>query len=131
MTRLGSISSILNPAQRNHDAQAQDHREPVAPHPHAPDTNAHAHYETENIPIEPSLLAMSANSDAHPQPQPPGHPDDVTDATDPRPYDQAERSKTERRAQLAREAQAMREMLRAKEREIAELEMEGEADGIS
>ena len=42
---------------------------------------------------------------------------------------QKDREKMERRAQLSREAEAMRQMLRAKERELAELELKDNGEG--
>jgi len=81
------------------------------------------------MPIEPSLLAMSTeHAYAHaPQPTVPVLP--INGAVDgDTAQTKAAQKKIERRKQLSREAAAMREMLWAKERELADLEDEGEAE---
>ncbi|MCJ1362641.1 putative electron transfer flavoprotein subunit [Acarospora aff. strigata] len=108
VTRLSSISSILNPAQLDqHQHQQQE-----------PSVSATA--EAEDMPIEPSLLAMS-------NPQLP-LPASSTNSLGENER-QKDREKMERRAQLSREAEAMRQMLRAKERELAELELKDNGEG--
>lgn len=99
--RLGSISSILNPTQHQENEQQRQGFSASA----------------EDMPIEPSLLAMST--------APPPIPDGTLGLSTLNGSGVEEKEKMERRAQLRVEAEAMREMLRAKERELAELGVEG------
>ena len=101
--RLNSISSLLNPPQQ-----------------HQP--------FVDEMPIDPSLSGIGQPTNRHvqlPQPQPYHHP---------RPRDMRSTSAgnieqndwaAQRKAQLRSEAEEMREMLRAKERELEELDGEG------
>ncbi|KAF9894676.1 putative electron transfer flavoprotein subunit [Aspergillus nanangensis] len=90
-TRLSSISSILNPNTRHHSESR----------------------------LDPSLAAMSRQ----PQPQPqPSHQVGIAPPSQPLPgVTELDGFRDDRRAKLQREAEEMREMLRAKERELAEL----------
>lgn len=100
--RLSSISSILNPAQQS---------------------------EGDNVPIDPSLTAIDHDHYyRQPQEQPQQHPTLASSEDRSRPVvvdDPGGKEKLARRAQLQREAEEMREMLQAKERELAELSGEG------
>ena len=101
--RLNSISSLLNPPQQ---------QQPLV----------------DDMPIDPSLSSIGQQNTRHmqlPQPQPYQHP---------RPPDMRSMSvgngetndwAAQRKAQLRFEAEEMREMLRAKERELQELDGEG------
>ena len=98
--RLGSISSILNPAQQ------------MGPG---------------NVPIDPSLTAIDRDHYQQPHQQPHQQPP-PSSGDRPRPAavdDPGGKEKSDRRAQLQREAEQMREMLKAKERELAEFSGEG------
>lgn len=121
--RLSSISSILNPTR--HDLhQHQQHQAELSSLASA---EAEVEADADDMPIEPSLLAMSnahAHAHSHPQPQP-TIPLPLTNGAVEKAKD---RDKTERRKQLSREAESMREMLRAKERELAALEAEANAE---
>ncbi|KAL8941955.1 MAG: hypothetical protein Q9216_001935 [Gyalolechia sp. 2 TL-2023] len=101
--RLSSISSILNPTQRRDD-----------------------------MPIDPSLSLLGqqalrqSQTAQHPPPQQPPPPPPSNDGKSRRPssVDAAEWL-AQRRAKLRQEADEIKEMLRAKEREIEELDGEG------
>lgn len=102
LNRLSSISSILNPAQQS---------------------------DEENVPIDPSLTAIDHDY-YHLQPHLESqlHPTLASPEGRSRPVavdDPGGQEKLARRAQLQREAEEMREMLKAKERELAELSGEG------
>lgn len=102
--RLSSISSILNPAQQS---------------------------EGDNVPIDPSLTAIDRDHYHQPPHQPPQQqqePPAAASGDRSRPVavdDPGGKDRLARRAQLKREAEEMREMLRAKERELAEWSGEG------
>ncbi len=127
--RLSSISSILNHTQ--HDPHSQQQQQHQGAHP---TTSASAEVEpdeTDNIPIEPSLLALS-NPQHHSQPPPAIDPalqgkpltngtHLAMEQTDRDRNRDKENERLERRARLNAEAEAMRELLRAKERELADL----------
>ena len=98
--RLGSISSILNPAQQTGPG---------------------------NVPIDPSLTAIDRDNYQQPHQQPHQQPQPSSgDRSRPAAVDDpGGKEKSDRRAQLQREAEQMREMLKAKERELAEFSGEG------
>ncbi|KAL8699289.1 MAG: hypothetical protein Q9224_001477 [Gallowayella concinna] len=99
--RLSSISSILNPTQRQ-----------------------------ENVPIDPSLSVLgqqaSRQSQVVPRESQQDHQEPSSDQT-PRRQSQIDASQqlAQRKAKLRQEADEMRAMLRAKERELEELDGEG------
>lgn len=100
--RLSSISSILNPTQQS---------------------------DGDNVPIDPSLTAIDRDN-YHQQPHQISqqHPTLASSEDRSRPVavdDPGGKERLARRAQLQREAGEMREMLKAKERELAELSGEG------
>lgn len=100
--RLSSISSILNPAQQS---------------------------EGDVVPIDPSLTAIDRDHYHQRQYQrPQQQPTPASSGDRSRPVavdDPGGKERLTRRAQLQREAEEMREMLKAKERELADLSGEG------
>ena len=98
--RLSSISSILNPTQRR-----------------------------EEMPIDPSLhlLGQQALRQSQSQQQPPHHSTAAANEDKPKRPSNVDSGEwlAQRKAKLRQEAEQMREMLRAKEREIEELDGEG------
>ncbi|KAK0643659.1 hypothetical protein B0T16DRAFT_187445 [Cercophora newfieldiana] len=102
--RLSSISSILNPAAARSGEEYQD---PLKQATRSPGSTAAS---------APSPGALSSAGVAvTPPPFPPAQLSSREPSSD-------EKSKAEKRAALAREAERMREMLAAKERELAELD---------
>ncbi|KAK1834327.1 hypothetical protein QBC39DRAFT_25332 [Podospora conica] len=97
--RLSSINSILNPTGTDSNQDSLRARSPASTATSAPSPGA---YSNAGVAVTPPPFA-------HAQPGPREHGGD-------------ERTKAERRAALAREADTMRAMLAAKERELAELE---------
>lgn len=101
--RLSSISSILNPAagrgEEYHDTLKQAARSPASTAASAPSPGA---LSSTGVAVTPPPFAPAQLSSREPNSD--------------------ERSRAEKRAALAREAERMREMLAAKERELAELD---------
>ncbi|PGH01863.1 hypothetical protein AJ79_07800 [Helicocarpus griseus UAMH5409] len=99
--RLSSISSLLNhPGEARDDSRVDPALSSLPSRPHQ--------QQQQQPPRSPSRLSSSAS------PAPPTHP--------PAPASEHGDTRAERRAQLQREAENMRELLRAKERELAALE---------
>lgn len=105
-TRLSSISSLLNHAdKRQEDSPAPLNRQQHSHHHPYPQHQPHQHHHQHHPP--PSQAAPLAHP-APPHQQLPG-------------VNELDGYMSERRIKLQREAEEMREMLRAKERELAEL----------
>ncbi|KAK2046510.1 GATA zinc finger protein [Colletotrichum somersetense] len=106
--RLSSIKSILNPTS------ADDN-----PAYHSGSDDAAEHYARSAMSPAASAPSPGSYSNAHSTPLPSPGPSSQTNNLGYRP--ESERLKAEKRAALVREAERMREMLAAKERELAEL----------
>jgi GATA-binding protein, other eukaryote len=104
--RLSSIKSILNPpgmALDDPDHYRQALRSPDSPTTSAPSPGS---FSNSGYAGTPASLPPSTQSSARD------------------PNSESEKAKAERRAMLQREAEKMRELLAAKERELAELALE-------
>ncbi|GKT48617.1 GATA-type transcription factor sre [Colletotrichum spaethianum] len=106
--RLSSIKSILNPTS------ADD-----SPAYHSGSDDAAEHYARSAMSPAASAPSPGSYSNTHLTPLPSPGPSSQTSNPGYRP--ETERVKAEKRAALVREAERMREMLAAKERELAEL----------
>ncbi|KZL69264.1 gata zinc finger [Colletotrichum incanum] len=106
--RLSSIKSILNPTS------ADD-----SPAYHSGSDDAAEHYARSAMSPAASAPSPGSYSNTHSTPLPSPGPSSQTSNPGYRP--ETERVKAEKRAALVREAERMREMLAAKERELAEL----------
>ncbi|KAK1963356.1 GATA zinc finger protein [Colletotrichum sublineola] len=106
--RLSSIKSILNPTSAD-DSSAY----------HSGSDDAAEHYARSAMSPAASAPSPGSYSNTHTTPLPSPGPGSQTSNLGYRPEN--ERLKAEKRAALVREAEMMREMLAAKERELAEL----------
>ncbi|GKT59206.1 siderophore regulation protein [Colletotrichum tofieldiae] len=106
--RLSSIKSILNPTS------ADD-----SPAYHSGSDDAAEHYARSAM--SPAASAPSPGSYSNPHLTPLPSPGPSSQTSNPSYRPETERVKAEKRAALVREAERMREMLAAKERELAEL----------
>lgn len=106
--RLSSIKSILNPTTGDD-----------SPPYHSGGEDAAEHYARSAMSPAASAPSPGSYSNTHMTPLPSPGPSSQTSNAGYRP--ESERAKAEKRAALVQEAERMREMLAAKERELAEL----------